>query len=144
MILPGRPRVARPASPALNLAKTFAQAMTLWFVFYGWLPALIARAEERYAPGLRCPPPASLVAAAAGVFVVAGAAALWTGAVLALRGDGTPLPLDTTRKLVVAGLYRHVRNPMAALSFLQGQATAAIHGSPSVALYVLIGMIIWQ
>ncbi len=144
MTLPGRPRVARPASPGLNLAKTFAQAMTLWFIFYGWLPVLIARAEELHAPALRCVPSAPAVAAATGVFVVAGAAALWTGAILALRGEGTPLPLDTARKLVVAGLYRHVRNPMAALSFLQGQATAVIHGSPAVALYVLVGMFIWQ
>ena len=30
----------------------------------------------------------------------------------AWRGDGTPAPFDPPRKLVIAGLYRFVRNPM--------------------------------
>lgn len=30
----------------------------------------------------------------------------------AVRGQGTPAPLDPPRQLVIAGLYRHTRNPM--------------------------------
>ncbi|HVG25000.1 MAG TPA: isoprenylcysteine carboxylmethyltransferase family protein [Thermoanaerobaculia bacterium] len=30
----------------------------------------------------------------------------------ARRGEGTPAPFDPPRKLVIAGLYRYVRNPM--------------------------------
>lgn len=45
---------------------------------------------------------------------VGGAAiALWSVVVFAVVGQGTPLPFDPPRRLVVAGPYRFVRNPMA-------------------------------
>ncbi|MGO8955404.1 MAG: methyltransferase family protein [Rhodomicrobium sp.] len=42
----------------------------------------------------------------------------------ALDGLGTPAPLAPTQKLVVSGLYRHVRNPMyvSILAIVSGQA----------------------
>jgi protein-S-isoprenylcysteine O-methyltransferase Ste14 len=42
----------------------------------------------------------------------------------ALVGEGTPAPVAPTRRLVVSGLYRHVRNPMyvAVVSIVTGQA----------------------
>ena len=42
----------------------------------------------------------------------------------ALEGLGTPAPVAPTEKLVVGGIYRHVRNPMyvAVLSIVLGQA----------------------
>jgi len=41
----------------------------------------------------------------------------------ALLGEGTPAPVAPTKRLVVSGLYRHVRNPMylAVLSVILGQ-----------------------
>ena len=36
----------------------------------------------------------------------------WTTRLFVDRGEGTPAPWDPPRKLVVAGPYRHVRNPM--------------------------------
>lgn len=44
----------------------------------------------------------------------------------ALQGEGTPAPVAPTRRLVVQGLYRHVRNPMylAVLAIILGQALA--------------------
>ncbi len=62
----------------------------------------------------------------------AGAALMPIGAValiecfarFALSGFGTPAPIFPTRKLVVTGLYRRVRNPMylAVISVILGQA----------------------
>ena len=54
------------------------------------------------------------VGAVGGVLIAAGialyiACAFWG---FALRGRGTPLPLDPPKKLVVEGPYRVVRNPM--------------------------------
>jgi protein-S-isoprenylcysteine O-methyltransferase Ste14 len=42
----------------------------------------------------------------------------------ALEGLGTPAPVAPTERLVVGGIYRHVRNPMylAVLSIILGQA----------------------
>ncbi len=42
----------------------------------------------------------------------------------AMKGLGTPAPILPTRRLVVSGLYRHVRNPMylAVVAMILGQA----------------------
>jgi len=63
---------------------------------------------------------------------VAGALLLVWGAVLylrcawdfAVRGRGTPAPLDPPRELIVSGLYRFMRNPMylGVLSMVVGEA----------------------
>jgi protein-S-isoprenylcysteine O-methyltransferase Ste14 len=60
-----------------------------------------------------------------GALVVAGLAVLLDSfARFALRGLGTPAPVAPPTRLVVTGLYRHVRNPMyvAILAVLLGQA----------------------
>ncbi|HEX9761176.1 MAG TPA: isoprenylcysteine carboxylmethyltransferase family protein [Candidatus Acidoferrales bacterium] len=51
---------------------------------------------------------------------------LWTSLDFALRGRGTPAPIDPPRRLVVRGLYRYVRNPMyvSVALVIAGQAVA--------------------
>ncbi len=44
--------------------------------------------------------------------VLGGALAIWCILTFALVGKGTPAPFDPPRKLVAAGPYRWVRNPM--------------------------------
>lgn len=58
-----------------------------------------------------------------------------TIALLALLGEGTLAPWDPTARLVVAGPYRHVRNPMISgvLSVLAGEV--ALSGS--------LGLLLW-
>jgi protein-S-isoprenylcysteine O-methyltransferase Ste14 len=75
--------------------------------------------------------------AGASVLAVAGVALmLWCWQEFASRGRGTPAPFDPPRRLVVAGPYRRVRNPMyvAALLFLLGQAV--YYQSRALLLYV--------
>lgn len=56
----------------------------------------------------------------------------------ALEGLGTPAPVAPTERLVVGGIYRHVRNPMyvAVLSIVLGQAL--LFSSGTVAAYLVI------
>lgn len=58
----------------------------------------------------------------------------------ALRGEGTPAPPFPTRKLVVSGTYRYVRNPMyvAVTSLIFGQAL--VLGSDALLAY---GTFVW-
>lgn len=51
----------------------------------------------------------------------------WSARLFVRLGDGTPAPWDPPRKLVVAGPYRYVRNPMitGVLFMLAGEALLA-------------------
>ncbi|MGH3586015.1 MAG: methyltransferase family protein [Pseudonocardia sp.] len=68
------------------------------------------------------------VAIGAGAILLALGLALfcWTVALFARHGKGTLSPFDATTRLVVAGPYRHVRNPMYAgvFSIQIGEALA--------------------
>ena len=77
---------------------------------------------------------------------VAGAVILATGAAVLVHafarfvreGSGTPAPVAPTDRLVVGGLYRHVRNPMyvAVVGAILGQAL--VLGQPVLALYAAV------
>ncbi|WP_027143276.1 isoprenylcysteine carboxylmethyltransferase family protein [Mesorhizobium sp. WSM3626] len=76
---------------------------------------------------------------AGGVLIAAAAAVLLHAfARFALEGLGTPAPVAPTERLVIGGIYRHVRNPMyvAVLSIILGQAL--LFSSWSIAAYAAI------
>ncbi|TPI32031.1 isoprenylcysteine carboxylmethyltransferase family protein [Mesorhizobium sp. B3-2-1] len=76
---------------------------------------------------------------AGGVLIVAAASVLLHAfARFALEGLGTPAPVAPTERLVIGGIYRHVRNPMyvAVLSIILGQAL--LFSSWSIAAYAAI------
>lgn len=79
-----------------------------------------------------------IVAAGSILVVVATAILLHAFARFALEGLGTPAPVAPTEKLVVGGIYRHVRNPMyvAVLAIILGQVL--IFSSWPVLVYGLI------
>lgn len=56
----------------------------------------------------------------------------------ALEGRGTPAPVAPTRRLIVSGAYRHVRNPMyvSVVSLIIGQAV--LFGSPTLLGYAAV------
>jgi protein-S-isoprenylcysteine O-methyltransferase Ste14 len=57
-------------------------------------------------------PPASVAALGIALLVVGTGVLLHAFAAFVLEGQGTPAPIAPTERLVVGGLYRHVRNPM--------------------------------
>ena len=81
---------------------------------------LLSLAIERGAPVL----PEGAQAAGLALALAGGGLWLWATVVLVARGDGTPLPLDPPRTLVVSGPYRWIRNPMhvGLIAFFTGEA----------------------
>jgi protein-S-isoprenylcysteine O-methyltransferase Ste14 len=127
-----------------SLAKTLGQTVVIWTLALAVAPALIVRLET--AVGLDALRMHSkwLRLAGAAVFTCAGSLGLWSGWTMAVIGHGTPLPLDPAPRLVIAGPYRWVRNPMAIGGLAQGAGVALWLGSPGVFLYVVCGFFVWN
>lgn len=75
---------------------------------------------------------------AGALLVAAGLAALVECFARFVRHDGTPAPIAPTERLVVSGLYRHVRNPMyvAVLAMVAGQGL--LLGSVDLLVYAAL------
>jgi protein-S-isoprenylcysteine O-methyltransferase Ste14 len=135
-------RPARTATTARNVAKTAVQIVLFWTFFLAVVPALLVRVEEQLGlarfdfPGRV---PGAIVA-----FALLSALGLWSAATMSLAGEGTPLPLDAPRRLVVRGPYARVRNPMALAGLGQGVAVGVGLGSWTVVAYALLGSAIWN
>lgn len=81
-----------------------------------------------------------VLSAALGIALIASGFLLWAWTVrlFARVGEGTLAPWDPTRRLVVAGPYRHVRNPMivAVLTVLAGEGL--LLGSPGILAWAVL------
>jgi protein-S-isoprenylcysteine O-methyltransferase Ste14 len=81
---------------------------------------------------------------AAGCLLIAGGVALYLACAFwgfALRGGGTPLPMDPPKKLVVEGPYRMVRNPMYwSVAFVMLGEAAVFHSFALVELVAAFGV----
>jgi protein-S-isoprenylcysteine O-methyltransferase Ste14 len=116
-----------------NVAKTLLEIGVFWFVVLIALPIAISMVEVELAvqrfPGY--PVVAALMLL---VFSVIG---LWAALTIAIRGRGTPLPVDEARRLVVTGPYAYVRNPIAIAIMGQGAAIVLALGSYPVMVYMI-------
>lgn len=74
-----------------------------------------------------------LVLAVAGLML-----AMWTARLFLTMGRGTPAPWTPPRKLVVAGPYRHVRNPMITGVLLMLAAESLLFGSWPIVGWMLV------
>ena len=135
-------RRARPADPSWNLAKTAVQVAVFWGVILFVIPPWIVAASTRL--GLPVYEFAAARFVAVGLFVVASTLGIVSAITMAVQGQGTPLPIDSPRRMVVTGPYARVRNPMAIAGLAQGTAVAIWHGSLAVLVYVIVGGVIWQ
>lgn len=133
-------RVARPASRARHLVMTLLQTAAMWGGLLWLAPAWIVAWERQL--GVRRFEPWTFAGWI--LLAVASALGLWSGWTMAWHGDGTPLPLDTARRFVVAGPYRWIRNPMAVAGLAQGVGVALVLGSFSVLAYCVAGGMLWQ
>ncbi|HSB60697.1 MAG TPA: isoprenylcysteine carboxylmethyltransferase family protein [Vicinamibacteria bacterium] len=94
-----------------RIASLFGSFVFFWIApatVAGWIPWMLTR--WRLQPPLLGASPFRWLG---GALVAAGAiTVVECFARFALKGLGTPAPIAPTERLVVSGLYRHVRNPM--------------------------------
>lgn len=135
-------RRARPAAASWNLAKTMMQVVVFWGLFLFVLPPFVVTLAATF--GYEPHPSLYLRAIAVALFALASALGLLSAVTMAVRGSGTPLPLDAPRALVMTGPYAWVRNPMAVAGLAQGGAVALWHGSIAVLFYVVAGGVLWH
>jgi len=136
-----RPAAIRPAATT-HVLTTFGQIILFWGFFLVVLPGAIDFLEQRWAVALPFPTFAGPVGVA--VLVLASALGIWSAVVMSTLGDGTPLPSAMPNRLVIAGPYRWIRNPMAAAGTLQGAAVGIILHSWLVIAYAVAGSLVWN
>ncbi len=135
-------RKAAETSTNWILVKTFTQIIVVWSVILVIFPYLITVVEDKIGVSrlqFSFQKPIAIV-----IFVFISSVGVWAAIVMSRVGQGTPLPLDHAKKFVVVGPYAYVRNPMAVSGVGQGLAIALFLGSPLVALYALMGSLVWQ
>jgi protein-S-isoprenylcysteine O-methyltransferase Ste14 len=140
------PFAFRPAMPrsnsAAHLASSLGQIAVFWGFFLVVVPLVVAFLERRWAVGL--PLPSSVSIAGAALLALASALGLWAAFSMSVLGDGTPLPAAMANRLVVAGPYRFIRNPMAVSGIAQGVAVGLLMSSWLVVVYALLGSLLWN
>ena len=142
-------RAARPGARARHLGATGMQIVVFWGFFLLVLPLVMAWFEDRWR--LRLEPPAwaawageAIGALGLSLLIAASALGIWSAVTMASLGEGTPLPSATANRLVIAGPYRFVRNPMALAGISQGVAVGLMLGSWLVVVYALCGSLVWN
>lgn len=135
-------RTANDSSSGWILAKTLTQIIVVWSLILFVFPSLIVRLEDKLNIARLHFPFQRFIAAT--LFIAISLVGLTSAYTMSRVGRGTPLPLDAASKLVVVGMYRFVRNPMAISGVGQGLAVALFLGSPLVFIHALMGAFLWQ
>jgi protein-S-isoprenylcysteine O-methyltransferase Ste14 len=131
----------RPLRPGTS-QKHWRSMAVFWTTFLWILPLLIGAVERELE--ITRVEVAGQGTASVVPFAAASALGLWSAITMDWKGAGTPLPVDAPRRLVVAGPYCSVRNPMAVAGLAQGLAVALGTGSWLTALYSIAGGVAWN
>jgi protein-S-isoprenylcysteine O-methyltransferase Ste14 len=114
--------------------RTLLYAIAILGVLLGYLPWQALRLDAVIGESLD-----TLMTYGGALLFLAGALLLFSGAYyLVLRGDGTPLPFDPPKRLVVAGPYAYVQHPMVLGLLSMVVAEALWFHSPSVGIYAVL------
>lgn len=135
-------RLAPAASTSAHVARTTGQVVVFWGLFLAVFPVIIAVIERRW--NLHVPFPDAVRWLGLVLLLAASALGIWSAVAMSTRGEGTPLPSATARRLVIAGPYRFVRNPMAVAGIAQGAAVGLMIDSWLVVVYALCGSLVWN
>ncbi|MEM8669718.1 MAG: methyltransferase [Planctomycetota bacterium] len=131
-----------PMSGGTAVIWTLAQTVIFWGAFLWVLPMAIVELERHFGWAAFQHDLQSMLSMM--LFCFASCLGIGSGMSMALFGDGTPLPTATAPRLVLAGPYRWVRNPMAVAGVAQVIAVGWYLGSYSVIAYGLVGAVLWH
>ena len=135
---------AKTTAIPVNALKSLGYTAALWAVFLLTFPALIVWLESHTGLSATRFEPGSLRRVAVLVFVGGALIGFWSGFTLVRLGEGTPMPLECTHALVIAGPYRYIRNPMSAMGIAQGLAVGCYLGSTLTLIYAVVGAFVWN
>ncbi|WP_420602706.1 methyltransferase family protein [Flagellimonas sp.] len=123
----------------VNVLKTFVQIICVWIITLVFFPWMIMQAFEIDIIFNNTNAIPSIV-----LFLFSSFLGLYSAYTFVKKGEGTPLPIDQTKKLVISGPYKYVRNPMAIAGMGQGIAVSLYFNSIHILIYTLIGGLIWH
>ena len=123
----------------VNSIKTILQIICIWLITLFVFPALIMNSF-----GITSLKSNETTLIAISLFLIFSIIGLYSAFVMVKMGEGTPLPLDQTQKLVTKGPYKYVRNPMAVAGIGQGISISILFWSIHILIYTIIGAILWQ
>ncbi|HEU0180659.1 MAG TPA: isoprenylcysteine carboxylmethyltransferase family protein [Agromyces mariniharenae] len=140
------PFAFRPASASAGVTRhvlaTAVQVLLFWGFFLAVIPFALTLVEERWGLAIAFPPVLAPVGFV--LFLLASGLGLWSAATMSAIGRGTPLPAAMPNRLVIAGPYRFVRNPMAIAGIAQGVAVGLMLSSWLVVAYAIAGSLVWN
>ena len=124
----------------MNAIETTIQSTIIWVIFLFAIPFLILKSFDKWPTDLSF----SFLYPGIIMFIAFSTLGILSARSLVNAGHGTPLPLNAPKRLVITGPYKYVRNPMAIAGLGQGLAISIITRSVEVALFCILGMIIWN
>ena len=122
----------------LRHASSFIAPLVMGFL----LPYIIVRSEQRGQSGSWLSPSPALWILGLLIFVVGFALLISAIRLFILIGRGTIMPWDPTRRLIITGLYQHVRNPMILSVLIIQVGQALLFASRGIALLAAFFFII--
>jgi protein-S-isoprenylcysteine O-methyltransferase Ste14 len=137
-------RVAAEAPGVRHLRRSLAQLVVFWMTFFVVVPLVLVTVEERLLLRSTALDSDLLRWYGAAALILGSALGLWACITMALRGDGTPLPVATARELVIAGPYGSIRNPMAVAGVLQTMGIGLLVSSWMVIASAVVGALAWN
>ncbi|GAA2179081.1 isoprenylcysteine carboxylmethyltransferase family protein [Leucobacter tardus] len=135
-------QVAPARGPDQQFVRTLLQLTGFWVLFLAIIPAVLVFVEIRW--GIRVAWVPAVRSAGAVMLVLASGLGLWAARTMARLGDGTPLPSASPNRLVIAGPYRWVRNPMAAAGIAQAIGVGLLMSSWTTVVYAVCGALYWH
>jgi len=123
-----------------NATKTLIQIVCIWLISLVAIPYVILEAFG----SATFPRTGSGLYVAGLLFCCFSILGLTSAYYMVRYGEGTPIPVDQTNRLVLSGPYRFVRNPMAIAGLGQGLSVALLFFSLPLTTYCLLGGFVWH